>query len=285
MDLNIQTLQNYDKYENKAAINTEQTSDLEKFFDGTKGEGQIVITTIQKLYRCAQSISVSEDRLLIIFDECHRTQHREMHTKIRKTFKNSIVIGFTGTPIFSDKEQTLNKEDSSKSKDKKVSKITSSDRFGDELHAYNLFNKCTFRSTIQAENIEEKRKRGYNSMFAVSSIELAKAYYIELERQVKNRGIDVKIAIVYHPLDRQKISAEGVKEYSQKKDSNIDALPESDKLFLERAMKKYDPGASLSRFHEYFQKIQNDTRNRKIDILIVVNMLLTGFDAPNLSTL
>ncbi|KMZ96260.1 hypothetical protein PVNG_02398 [Plasmodium vivax North Korean] len=146
------------------------------------------------------------------------------------------------------------------------------------------FDKCTCREGILA-SIEEKRKRGYNSMFTVSSIAMAKRYYIELQKQNKEKKLGLKISIIYSSND-VKTKEEGQDSGSSNlSDLDVDLLQLDDSRFLEQQIKEYDPGISLSRLKEYFSTIQRDVRNGTIDILIVVNMLLTGFDAPRLNTL
>jgi len=331
-DLDYQTMKEYDKFEKGAANGNTSTKVLKKQIEDPNV--RIIITTIQKLNRFIddnKGHEVFKQHIVMIFDECHRSQFGDMHRKIVKTFKNYHLFGFTGTPIFT-VNATAGKNPLLK---------TTEQAFGNKLHAYTIVdaindgNVLPFRidyvntvkmkddikdAKVRAIDIEaamsapkriravtdyildrfdQKTKRnssytlkdqricGFNSIFAVASIPMAMKYYTELKRQLEERDRDLKIATIY--------------SFSANEDDPEDALPdegfENDKLdktsrdFLDAAIDDYNKmfgtnyDTSAEKFQNYYKDVSDRVKKREIDMLIVVNMFLTGFDATTLNTL
>jgi len=331
-DLDYQTMKEYDRFEKGAANGSKSTKQLEKNLSDPNA--RIIITTIQKLdvfISKSKKHDIYNKQIVIIFDECHRSQFGEMHQKIIKAFRNYHIFGFTGTPIFAVNAGTSGKP----------TFRTTPQAFGDKLHTYTIVDaindgnvlpfRIDFISTIkQKENIADKNVRaidveramsapervreivtyiiehfdqktkrnsfyslkgqrvaGFNSIFAVSSIPMAMKYYEELKKQLAEKKKNLTIATIF--------------SYSANEEDPEDALPdeefENDKLdkssrdFLESAIADYNTtfstnyDTSSDKFQNYYKDLSQRVKDREIDLLIVVNMFLTGFDATTLNTL
>lgn len=355
-DLDYQTMKEYDKFEKGAANSNTSTAILKKQLEDTNSE--IIITTIQKLDKFIKKNkghTIFDGHIVLIFDECHRSQFGDMHTAITKAFNNYHLFGFTGTPIFAVNSSLSGRVDLK----------TTEQAFGDKLHTYTIVDaiadknvlpfKVDYISTLkEAENIEDKkvnsidreaalsaperlnnivkyiiehfdqktkrnkyytysitkniqevvtakdrnkierimekiRLSGFNSIFAVASIDLAKKYYSEFKKQIKDLPSDkqLKIAMIYsYGVNEEEI--DGVIDENSEDTSGLDA---SSREFLENAIKDYNKIFSTSydttsdKFQNYYKDVSERVKNREIDILIVVNMFLTGFDATTLNTL
>jgi len=333
-DLDYQTMKEYDKFEKGAANSNASTSVLKKQLEDSNA--RIIITTIQKLDRFIDSNrghAIFDGHIVLIFDECHRSQFGDMHAAITKAFKNYHIFGFTGTPIFA-----LNASPGSRPDLK-----TTEQAFGEKLHTYTIVDaisdknvlpfKVDYVSTFrEAEDIEDKkvsdidreavlsaperlenivkyirehfdqktkrnasyklkdrRLAGFNSIFAVSSIDIAKKYYAEFKRQLANEPSDkhLKVATIFS-FGVNEESIDGVLDENSEDTSGLDI---SSRDFLENAIADYNKmfgtsyDTSSDKFQNYYKDVSQRVKNREIDILIVVNMFLTGFDATTLNTL
>ena len=333
-DLDYQTMKEYDKFEKGAANSNTSTAILKKQLEDQ--HSQIIITTIQKLDRFIAKNSghtIFDGHIVIIFDECHRSQFGNMHSAITKAFKNYHLFGFTGTPIFATNAPSSGRPDLK----------TTEQAFGEQLHTYTIVDaiadknvlpfKVDYISTVhEAENIEDKRvsdidreailaaperlenvvryirehfdqktKRnsfykikdrrlaGFNSIFAVSSIDVAKKYYTEFKRQLAKLPSDqrLKIATIYS-FEVNDEDADGLIDENSEDTSGLDI---SSRDFLENAIADYNAmfntsyDTSSEKFQNYYKDVSQRVKDREIDILIVVNMFLTGFDATTLNTL
>ncbi len=352
-DLDYQTMKEYDRFEKGAANGNRNTKILQKQLENDACK--IIVTTIQKLdifVSKNKGHSIFKKHVVLIFDECHRSQFGEMHEAITKNFKNYHLFGFTGTPIFA--------KNASSGKNPKLR--TTEQAFGDKLHTYTIVdaindgNVLPFRidyvntmkkkskngdkqveaidkekALLEPERVEkvvtyirehfnQKTKRGsgsyvysklmninevakdgttkevkakqrldgFNSIFAVSSVEAAKAYYTEFQRQLKESGDNLRVATIYS-YGQNEDDPNGFVD-----DENSDAtdgLDQSSRDFLEDAIGDYNKmfgtshDTSSERFQTYYKELSLRMKNREIDILIVVNMFLTGFDATTLNTL
>lgn len=331
-DLDYQTMKEYDRFEKGAANSNTSTRILQKQMEDP--DVKIIITTIQKL---SKFISRNKGResfkqhIVIIFDECHRSQFGDMHTAIVKAFKNYHLFGFTGTPIFSvnasgGKKPTLN---------------TTPQIFGDKLHTYTIVdaindgNVLPFRidyiATVKSkdgvedaqvraidaeramaaperirqiagyilEHFDQKTKRnsfyslkgqrvaGFNSILAVSSIPVAMKYYVELKKQLAEQKRKLNIAIIFS----YSANEDDPEDVLQEEEFETDALDKTSRDFLESAIKDYNEDfhtnfdTSSDKFQNYYKDLSQRVKNREVDLLIVVNMFLTGFDATTLNTL
>lgn len=357
-DLDYQTMKEYDRFQKGAANSNTSTTILKKQLEDDNA--RIIITTIQKLDNFISRYKghkVFDSHVVLVFDECHRSQFGDMHIAIAKTFKKYHIFGFTGTPIFADNAGS----------GKKVNLRTTPQAFGEKLHTYTIVdaindeNVLPFRidyiktikdkekradkqvSAIETEkelqaperiteivkyilehfnqktkrnresydfsvltNVEEvasarnrnavqeikksKRMTGFNSIFAVSSIETAKLYYSEFRRQMEalpeaNR---LRVATIYSYGVNE---AENDDFVMDENSENTDGLDKSSRDFLETAISHYNGyfktnyDTSSEKFQNYYKDVSLRMKNREIDILIVVNMFLTGFDATTLNTL
>ena len=333
-DLDYQTMREYDKFEKGAANSNSSTAKLKKQLEDPKVK--IIITTIQKLDRFIKKHkdhAIFNGQIVLIFDECHRSQFGDMHQAITKAFSKYYLFWFTGTPIFA-----INSSSGGHPNLK-----TTEQAFGEKLHTYTIVdaiadkNVLPFRidyvSTLkEAENIEdekikdidrkkalsdpkrihnivkyirehfdqktkrnsfytlkERRLSGFNSIFAVASIAMAKLYYTEFQNQIKDLPSDqqLKIATIFSYSTNEE-------EPDWTIDENLEdtsALDENSKDFLEKAIQDYNQifwtsfDTSTDKFQNYYKDISQRVKDREIDILIVVNMFLTWFDATTLNTL
>ena len=331
-DLDYQTMKEYDRFEKGAANSNTSTSVLKKQLEDDNA--RIIITTIQKL-----DIFVSKHKthpvygkhVVIIFDECHRSQFGLMHTNITKHFKNYHLFGFTGTPIFA-----VNASSGGNPNLK-----TTQQAFGDKLHTYTIVdaindgNVLPFRidyiNTVKAkdgindeqvsaidrekalgapervaevvkytlDHFDQKTKRqsyyslkgqriaGFNSIFAVSSIPMAKKYYLEFKKQLAERKRDLVIATIFSYAPNEADNEDGILEEG----FDTDALDQSSRDFLESVIGDYNAtfktnfDTSSDKFQNYYKDLSARVKARQVDLLIVVDMFLTGFDATTLNTL
>ena len=356
-DLDYQTMKEYDRFEKGAANSNTSTAVLKRQLedDGAK----IIITTIQKLATFIKKNvghGVFDKRIVIIFDECHRSQFGDMHQAITKYFKKYHLFGFTGTPIFAanagvSKNPTLR---------------TTEQAFGDQLHAYTIvdaindknvlpfrvdyiktmdmahdiddkdvwdinrerafmaperirlvteyildhFDQKTYRGSKTytynvLQNIaavasaggrdaidevkQKQRVSGFNSIFAVSSVDAAKLYYEEFQRQMAADPTKrLRVALIYS-YGANEEEADGILDEENSEDTS--ALDSNSRDFLEQAIADYNAmfhtnySTDGDKFQNYYKDVSLRMKNKELDLLIVVNMFLTGFDATTLNTL
>ena len=355
-DLDYQTMKEYDRFEKGAANSNTSTAILKKQLEDDNAH--IIITTIQKLstfIKKEKNHPVYDKQVVIIFDECHRSQFGDMHMAIVKNFKKYYLFGFTGTPIFA-----ANARAASGAKF-----FTTAQTFGDQLHTYTIVdaindkNVLPFRvdyiKTMEAEpdiddksvwdidrekafmapkrielvtayilahfdqktyrgdksyvfntltNIAEvaaakngavnevKRKQrisGFNSIFAVSSVPMAKLYYQEFKKQMAaDPAQKLRIAVIYSYAANEE-EADGMLDEENNEDTN--GLDQSSRDFLDAAIRDYNEmfhtnySTDSDKFQNYYKDVSLRMKNKELDLLIVVNMFLTGFDATTLNTL
>lgn len=331
-DLDYQTMKEYDRFEKGAANSNANTAVLQRQLENP--EARIIITTIQKLgifIRKNKNHPVYRQHVVIIFDECHRSQFGDMHQAIVKSFKNYHLFGFTGTPIFS-----INAGSNGN-----PAMRTTPQAFGDKLHTYTIVdaindgNVLPFRidyistmaertdtedAEVRAidreralgaperiqnvvrytlEHFDQKTKRnsfyslkgqrvaGFNSIFAVSSIPMAMKYYTEFKRQLAEQKRELTIATIYSYAANEEDPEDGLLEEG----FETAQLDQSSRDFLDAAIQDYNQtfhtnfDTSSDGFHNYYKDLSMRVKNREVDLLIVVNMFLTGFDATTLNTL
>jgi len=356
-DLDYQTMKEYDRFEKGAANSNTSTAVLKRQLENDNA--RIIITTIQKLATFIKKNAghgVFDKRVVIIFDECHRSQFGDMHLAITKYFKKYHLFGFTGTPIFA----------ANAGVSKKPTLRTTAQAFGDQLHTYTIvdaindknvlpfrvdyiktmdmdediddkevwdinrekaylaperihlvaeyilthFDQKTYRgdktytynvlqniaevaSANGREAIEEiKRKQrisGFNSIFAVSSVDAAKLYYAEFMRQMDLEPRKrLRIAVIYS-YGANEEEADGILDEENSEDTS--ALDAGSREFLDAAIADYNAmfhtnySTDGDKFQNYYKDVSLRMKNKELDLLIVVNMFLTGFDATTLNTL
>ncbi len=332
-DLDYQTIKEYDRFEKGAANGNKSTAVLQRQLEDTTSK--IIVTTIQKLdvfITKNKTHPVYSKHIVLIFDECHRSQFGEMHQNITKHFKNYHIFGFTGTPIFSvnagtgrnpnlrttaqafgdklhtytivdaindgnvlpfriDYIDTVKQKDGRK--DKQVAAINTEEALGSperitEVVKYILehFDQKTIRNSYYS--LKGQRVNGFNSMFAVSSIPMCKKYYLELKKQIAEQQRDLTIATIFSFAPNEPDNADGILEDES---FDTDGLDQSSRDFLEMAIDDYNKtfktnfDTSSKGFQDYYKDLSDKVKKRQVDLLIVVNMFLTGFDATTLNTL
>lgn len=352
-DLDYQTMREYDNFEKGAANSNTSTKILKRQLEDP--DARIIITTIQKLSNFVQNNPghpVYQQHVVIIFDECHRSQFGGMHSLITDSFKKYNLFGFTGTPIFAANTQS---EGNSQLR-------TTEQVFGDRLHTYTIVdairdkNVLPFRidylNSVEVGNVTDdkvsgidteralldnrriyqivkytlehfaqktrrqdsyqhttvtnvaevvksprgtdeikrpRRVKGFNALFATASIEAAKRYYIEFQHQQADLAPDqrLKIGMIYS-YSPNRAQSNGILD---DEDFTTDYLDNEDRDFLEDVIADYNDmfhtsyDTSADKFQNYYKDLSMRLKNREIDMVIVVNMFLTGFDATTLNTL
>jgi type I restriction enzyme, R subunit len=332
-DLDYQTMREYERFEKGAANSNVSTNVLKRQLEDS--DARIIITTIQKLARFVdqnKGHAIYDGHVVLIFDECHRSQFGDMHVAIERAFKRYHLFGFTGTPIFAENAATSGNP----------RLRTTEQAFGDRLHTYTIVdaindrNVLPFRldfvntiklpdhladkqvSAIDTERallaperirqvvayirehfdqktkrnfayaVEGKRLAGFNSLFATASIDAAKRYYAEFARQQVKlpEAQRLKIGLIYSYAVN-----EDDPDFLSEEEFETGDLDASSRDFLERAISDYNAmfgtsfDTSSDRFQNYYKDLSLRLRNRELDLVIVVNMFLTGFDATTLNTL
>ncbi len=355
-DLDYQTMKEYDRFEKGAANSNTSTKILKRQLEDP--DAHIIITTIQKLATFIKKNpghEVYEKHIVIIFDECHRSQFGDMHTAIVRNFKRYHLFGFTGTPIFA--------VNSGGAKNSKF--FTTSQTFGDQLHTYTIvdaindknvlpfrvdyiktmdkeeeitdemvwdikreeammaperislvteyilehfdqktyrgnktyiFNKLTNIQEVASaergtvEEIKQKQRiSGFNSIFAVSSVPMAKLYYQEFQKQMKEEPAkQLRIATIFS-YGANEEEEDGILDEENPEDTS--GLDQTSRDFLASAIDDYNKmfhtnySTDGDKFQNYYKDVSLRMKNKELDLLIVVNMFLTGFDATTLNTL
>ena len=357
-DLDYQTMKEYDRFEKGAANSNTSTAVLTRQLSDPKAK--IIITTIQKLSNFiarSKTHPVYNQHVVIIFDECHRSQFGDMHTAIVKAFQKYHLFGFTGTPIFA----------ANAGRAKNPQFFTTEQTFGDPLHKYTIvdaindgnvlpfrvdyiktmemdsevideqvwdidrekafmapqriqlvtkyildhFDQKTYRgdktytmnvltnikdvaSAKQGaidEVKQQQRLSGFNSIFAVSSVAAAKLYYAEFKRQMQEDPTKaLRVALIYsYAANEAESDDSGLLGEENSEDTS--ALDVNSRDFLDDAINDYNLmfhtnySTDGDKFQNYYKDVSLRMKNRELDLLIVVNMFLTGFDATTLNTL
>ena len=332
-DLDYQTMKEYDRFEKGSANGNRSTKILQKQLEDNSS--RIIVTTIQKLSEFVKRNSnhpVYQKHIVLIFDECHRSQFGDMHKIIVRNFKNFHMFGFTGTPIFAQNAKN----------NSNPTFCTTKQAFGEKLHTYTIVDaindgnvlplRIDYVNTIKPkENIEDgnvnainteevlssheriakvveyiinhfdqktirnslydlrgKRLNGFNSIFAVSSIPVAKKYYLEFKKQLAKTQKDLTIATIYSFAANEEDTADGILD---DEGFETELLDQSSREFLDFAISEYNKkfktnfSSEGNGFQDYYKDLSDRVKHREVDILIVVNMFLTGFDATTLNTL
>lgn len=333
-DLDYQTMREYERFEKGAANSNTSTAVLKRQLEDP--DARIIITTIQKLSLFVdrnRKHPVYDQHVVVIFDECHRSQFGDMHTEITRAFRRYHLVGFTGTPIFADNAGT--------SGSPKLR--TTEQAFGERLHTYTIVdaindkNVLPFRidyiNTIKAapnirdkkvtaidterallaperiaqvvgyirEHFDQKTKRsatykhegrrlaGFNSLFATASIDAAKRYYAEFARQQKDvpEARRLKVGQIYS-FAANEDAAGGLLD---EEEFETEGLDQGSRDFLDDVIRDYNAlfgtsfDTSADKFQNYYKDLSQRLKKRELDLVIVVNMFLTGFDATTLNTL
>lgn len=352
-DLDYQTMKEYDRFEKGAANSNSSTSVLTRQLGDPNA--RIIITTIQKLSNFISrnpKHAVYGQHVVLIFDECHRSQFGDMHKAVVRKFRKYHMFGFTGTPIFPENAGSI----------RNVEFTTTEGAFGDQLHRYTIIDAIRDRNVLPfkvdyirtmreddnvadelvsnidreralmaperislvtkyildhfaqktrrdarsysfsrltnvgeiasaknrnsvAESKHNVRLTGFNSIFAVASIPFVKLYYTEFKKQMEQLAPDrrLKIATIFSYAPNADTDDETPED--------TEGLDQSSREFLEKCITDYNAtfgtsyDTSAEKFQNYYKDVSLRMKNREIDLLIVVNMFLTGFDATTLNTL
>lgn len=365
-DLDYQTMKEYDRFEKGAANSNTSTAILKKQLEDDNAH--IIITTIQKLstfIKKEKNHPVYTKRVVIIFDECHRSQFGDMHTAIIRNFKKYHLFGFTGTPIFAanapsggkaslkttpqifggepdkngnpvlplhtytivdainDKNVLPFRVDYIKTMeaepdidDKSVWDIDREKAFmapqrielvtqyildhfdqktyrGDKTYLFNTLTNIAQVASGKNGAVEEikqkQRVSGFNSIFAVASVPMAKLYYQEFQKQMAaDPTKKLRMAVIYS-YGANEEEADGILDEENSEDTS--ALDQNSRDFLDAAIRDYNEmfhtnySTDGDKFQNYYKDVSLRMKNKELDLLIVVNMFLTGFDATTLNTL
>ena len=325
-DLDFQTMKEYQRFSPDSVNGSESTAGLKRNLE--RDDNKIIVTTIQKLNNLMKGegeLSIYQKQVVFIFDECHRSQFGEAQKLLRKKFKRYYQFGFTGTPIFP--ENALGDETTASVFGRELHSYVITDAIRDEkvLKFKVDYNdvRPKFKG-IESEQNEEKLSsaeykkamlhparikeisqyilqnfrikthrnqgggRGFNAMFAVSSVDAAKCYYEELNFLQKDSEKPLKIATIFSFAANEEQNAIG-----EIVDETFEptAMDLSAKEFLTRAIDDYNGmfktsyGVDSKEFQNYYRDLAKRVKSKEVDIIIVVGMFLTGFDAPTLNTL
>ena len=333
-DLDHQTIKEYNRFAAGTVSQNQSTAQLARQINDP--HVPIIVTTIQKLSNFVaahRGHEIYSGHVVLIFDECHRSQFGDMHTAITKAFRNYHLFGFTGTPIFTENAGAGGN----------IHLRTTEQAFGDQLHSYTILNAVadrnvlpfrvdyidTFHRTGEVDDAEvagidteavfrdprriaqivsyirehfdqktkrqssytlgERRLRGFNSLLATQSIKFARDYYAEFRRQQADLPSDerLSVGIIYSYAPNAEAPGETLAEETV----DPSALSADDRAFLEGAIADYNQtfetnhDTSANGFEAYYEDIARRLAQREIDLVIVVNMFLTGFDSKTLNTL
>ncbi|HEL1642847.1 TPA: type I restriction endonuclease subunit R [Streptococcus suis] len=324
-DLDYQTMKEYQRFSPDSVNGSNSTAGLKRNIE--KDDNKIVVTTIQKLNHfmtSEQEHDIYDKQVVFIFDECHRSQFGEAQKRLKKKFKKYCQFGFTGTPI--KVENALGAETTASVFGKELHSYVITDAIRDQkvlkfmvdyndvrpqFKSYETeqdLEKLSAAETKKAllhptriseissyilEHFNQKTHRqsgkGFNAMFAVSSVEAAKAYYQELQEQQVGREKPLKIATIFSFAANEAQAAIG--EIDDENFTPNDLPDLSSKEFLSRCVEDYNRlfqtnyTINGNDFQNYYRDLAKRVKTGEVDLLIVVGMFLTGFDAPTLNTL
>lgn len=325
-DLDYQTMKEYQRFSPDSVNGSDSTAGLKRNL--TKEDNKIIVTTIQKLNNLMKGeddLSIYQKQVVFIFDEAHRSQFGEAQKNLKKKFKKYYQFGFTGTPIFP--QNALGSETTASVFGRELHSYVITDAIRDEKVLkfkvdYNdvrpqfkgieteidekklssaenkkaLLHPTRIKEISQyiLDNYRQKTHRtrggnsGFNAMFAVSSVDAAKCYYDELNKQQIDNDKPLKIATIFSFAANEEQSAIGEIVDESFEPSAMDATA---KEFLSKAINDYNDmfktsyGVESKEFQNYYRDLAKRVKNKEVDLLIVVGMFLTGFDAPTLNTL
>lgn len=325
-DLDYQTMKEYQRFSPDSVNGSESTAGLKRNIH--KDDNKIIVTTIQKLnnlIKSEASLAIYDMQVVFIFDEAHRSQFGEAQKNIKKKFKKYYQFGFTGTPIFP--ENALGSDTTASVFGRELHSYVITDAIRDEkvLKFKVDYNDVRPKfKTIETEQDMEKLSaaenkeallhpdrikeisqyvinnfkikthrtnatgKGFNAMFAVSSVDAAKCYYESLRKMQKDSQKPFKIATIFSFAANEEQNAIGEIVDETFEPSAMDS---SAKEFLTHAINDYNAifktnyGVDSKEFQNYYRDLANRVIRQEIDLLIVVGMFLTGFDAPTLNTL
>ncbi|MDI7205171.1 type I restriction endonuclease subunit R [Leptospira santarosai] len=325
-DLDYQTMKEYQRFSPDSVNGSDSTAGLKRNLE--MDDNKIIVTTIQKLNNLIKSesdLSVYNQQVVFIFDEAHRSQFGEAQKNLKKKFRKFYQFGFTGTPIF---PQNALSADTTASvfgrelhsyvitdaiRDEKVlkfkvdyndvrpkfkeieteqdeKKLTAAENKQALLHEERIreISKYILNQFRQKTHRLQVGSKGFNAMFAVSSVDAAKLYYESFKELQKDQDKPLKVATIFSFSANEEQDAVGE---IQDESFEISAMESTAKEFLRAAINDYNAlfqtnfGVDSNKFQNYYRDLAKKVKDREIDLLIVVGMFLTGFDAPTMNTL
>ncbi|WP_078131289.1 type I restriction endonuclease subunit R [Leptospira kirschneri] len=325
-DLDYQTMKEYQRFSPDSVNGSDSTAGLKRNLE--MDDNKIIVTTIQKLNNLIKSesdLSVYNQQVVFIFDEAHRSQFGEAQKNLKKKFRKFYQFGFTGTPIF---PQNALSADTTASvfgrelhsyvitdaiRDEKVlkfkvdyndvrpkfkeieteqdeKKLTAAENKQALLHEERIreISKYILNQFRQKTHRLQVGSKGFNAMFAVSSVDAAKLYYESFKELQKDQDKPLKVATIFSFSANEEQDAVGE---IQDESFEVSVMESTAKEFLRAAINDYNAlfqtnfGVDSNKFQNYYRDLAKKVKNREIDLLIVVGMFLTGFDAPTLNTL
>lgn len=325
-DLDYQTMKEYQRFSPDSVNGSDSTAGLKRNLD--KDDNKIIVTTIQKLNNLMKSeneLPIYNKQVVFIFDECHRSQFGEAQKNLKKKFKKFYQFGFTGTPIFP--QNALGADTTASVFGRELHSYVITDAIRDEkvlkfkvdyndvrphfkaIESEQDEKKLSAAENWQAllhpirikeisqyilNNFRQKTHRlhagakGFNAMFAVSSVDAAKLYYESFKDLQKDSDKPLKIATIFSFVANEEQDAVGdILDES----FDVSAMNSSAKEFLSAAIADYNAlfktnfSVESNGFQNYYRDLAKQVKAKEIDLLIVVGMFLTGFDAPTLNTL
>lgn len=326
-DLDYQTMKEYQRFSPDSVNGSESTAGLKRNIEKDDNRIIVTtIQKLNNLMKSESDLAIYQKQVVFIFDECHRSQFGEAQKNLKKKFKKYYQFGFTGTPIFAG-YNALGTEDTKSVFGRELHSYVITDAIRDEkvLKFKVDYNdvRPKFKS-IETEQDEKKlnaaenkkallhperikeisqyilqnyrikthrtqgNNRGFNAMFAVSSVDAAKCYYEELNKLQKDSDKPLKIATIFSFAANEEQSAIG-----EIVDENFEpsAMDVTAKEFLTKAINDYNAmfktsySVDSNEFQNYYRDLAKRVKNKEVDLIIVVGMFLTGFDAPTLNTL
>lgn len=325
-DLDYQTMKEYQRFSPDSVNGSNSTAGLKRNIE--KDDNKIIVTTVQKLNNLMKTegdLAIYQKQVVFIFDEAHRSQFGEAQKNLKKKFKKFYQFGFTGTPIFP--ENALGSETTASVFGSELHSYVITDAIRDEkvlkfkvdyndvrpqfksleteLDEKKLSAAENKKALLHPERIKEISQyilqnfrikthrnqgsnKGFNAMFAVSSVDAAKFYYEALNNLQKESDKPLKIATIFSFAANEEQSAIG--EIGDES-FETSAMDSSAKEFLTKAINDYNAmfktsyGVDSNEFQNYYRDLAKRVKNKEIDLLIVDGMFLTGFDAPTLNTI
>ena len=325
-DLDYQTMKEYQRFSKDSVNGSDSTAGLKRNLD--KDDNKIIVTTIQKLnnlMRSEDDLPVYNKQVVFIFDECHRSQFGQAQKNLQKKFKRYYQFGFTGTPIFPENaigaETTasvfgrqlhtyvitdairdekvlkfkvdyndLRPQFGSIEREQDVTKLSAAENKKALLHPARITEISEYLLKVYRQKTHRLQggNKGFNAMFAVSSVDAAKLYYETLNDLQKDSDKPLRIATIFSFAANEEQDAIGD---IQDESFDVSAMNSSAKEFLRAAITDYNAlfrtnfNVESQSFQNYYRDLAKRVKAKEIDLLIVVGMFLTGFDAPMLNTL
>jgi type I restriction enzyme R subunit len=325
-DLDYQTMKEYQRFSPDSVNGSDSTAGLKRNLD--KDDNKIIVTTIQKLNKLMKiegDLPVYSKQVVFIFDEAHRSQFGEAQKNLKKKFKRFYQFGFTGTPIF--QQNALGAETTASVFGRELHSYVITDAIRDEKVLKFKVDYNDVRPQFKAIETEQDEKKlnaaenkqallhpdrireiskyilnnfrqkthrlqagakGFNAMFAVSSVDAAKLYYESFKQLQKETDKPLRVATIFSFAANEEQDAVGeILDES----FEVSAMDSSAKEFLGAAIADYNAlfksnfGVDSNGFQNYYRDLAKRVKSQEIDLLIVVGMFLTGFDAPTLNTL